>query len=606
MPAGGPVARRVRSICRRSDTPLFKTPGDRSSEPEDPPRDAKVICRTPASTGIVSGVASGPASHPILDYLRSVFDGNGFMPHGHCYLWKPEILWLHLLSDALVALSYFAIPVLLIYFVTKRESTPFRGVFWMFSAFIVACGLTHVVSIVEIWNPVYRLSGLVKAATGIISAATALAMVRLIPEALALRSPAELQAVNERLSELNARLEERVSERTHELERANQTKSQFLANVSHEIRTPMTAILGFSDLLLEDGDLVAAPAKRLEAIATIQRNGEYLLQVINDLLDLSKVEAGALAVQHTRVDPVRLVQEVVELMGIRARHAGIGLRVEYEAAIPESIESDPLRIRQVLINIVGNALKFTERGEVVLSVGAERGAQPRLVIGVRDSGPGIDPDELHRLFQPFEQGGPSVTRRYGGTGLGLSISRKLVELLGGEIAVESEKGVGSEFRILLPVETAGELRWIAGEPHAGARDAARTLPPIDLTSRRVLLVEDGPDNQRLFSHLLERAGATLVLAQDGQEGSRLALEAERNGSPFDVVLMDMQMPRMDGYTATGFLRRSGYRGRIVALTAYAMAGERERCLQLGCDDFLVKPIEPRALLVAALAPAPET
>jgi signal transduction histidine kinase/ActR/RegA family two-component response regulator len=555
-----------------------------------------VVCSPSQATAALPTLADAAESRSALQLLRDALDSSGFMPHGHCYLWQPDILWLHLISDSVVALSYFAIPLLLIYFVTRRNDTPFRGVFWMFSTFIVACGLTHVMGIIEIWKPVYRLSGLVKAATGLVSAATALAMVRLIPQALALRSPAEIQAINDRLA-----LE--VEERTRELARANHAKSQFLANVSHEIRTPMTAILGFSDLLLQGGDIAASPDERAAAVRTIRRNGEYLLQLINDLLDLSKVEAGALSVQLAPVDPARIVEEVAELMLIRARQTGVGLRVEYEGAIPQTIPSDPLRLRQVLINIVGNALKFTEQGEVVLALGTERGAEPRLAISVRDSGPGIDAADLERLFQPFEQGDASITRRSGGTGLGLSISRKLVELLGGEISVQSEKGVGSEFRISLPVGPAQAVRWVTPRPSADpALPAGFTRESPDLHGRRILLVEDGPDNQRLFRYLLESAGASLVVAGNGQDAASLALQAERCGTPFDVVLMDMQMPVMDGYTAASFLRRSGYRGRIVALTAYAMAGERERCLAAGCDAFAIKPIDRRTLIEAASAP----
>jgi signal transduction histidine kinase/CheY-like chemotaxis protein len=387
-------------------------------------------------------------------------------------------------------------------------------------------------------------------------------------------------------------------------EAANRSKSEFLANMSHEIRTPMTAILGFSDLLLEDGDLDAAAApQRVEAAEAIRRNAQYLLSIINDILDLSKIEAGRMQVEHIPCSLCRIIAEVVSLARVRIQAKGLHFDDEYVGPVPETILTDPTRLRQILVNLLANAGKFTAAGSVRLItrfIGA--GPQSRLEFDVVDTGVGLSPEEAAKLFQPFTQADASTTRRFGGTGLGLAISSRLAALLGGQVTlVTSEKGVGSHFRLTVPTGPLDGVKMVA-DPHratvltAGKRTATPDTAPPMLPGCRILLAEDGPDNQRLIVHFLRKAGARVTVVDDGRQAAELALAVRRQGIPFDVILMDMQMPVMDGYAATACLRSQGYPGPIIALTAHAMAADRDKCLDAGCNDYVAKPIERAELI----------
>ncbi len=377
-------------------------------------------------------------------------------------------------------------------------------------------------------------------------------------------------------------------------EQTTRVKSEFLANVSHEIRTPMTAILGFTEELLDQALSVSAPRETLDALQTIQRNGDYLLTLLNDILDLSKIESGRLELERVAYSPIAIVRDVARLMRVRAEAKGVPFQVEFENALPVRIEGDPTRVRQVLINLVGNGLKFTEVGSVRLRASLrDSGGSSRIVFEVTDTGIGISSAERSRLFRPFRQADGSTTRRYGGTGLGLTISKHLCELMDGSIEFESEPGLGTTVRVSLPT---GSLEGI--ERTLPVDDAAADTPRSGVVrvtaprlSGRVLLVEDGADNQRLIRLLLAKLGLEIVICENGQQGVERALEAREAGNDFDLILMDMQMPIMDGYTATRILRRRGYTGSIVALTAHAMHAERGRCLAAGCDDFATKPVD---------------
>ncbi len=386
-------------------------------------------------------------------------------------------------------------------------------------------------------------------------------------------------------------------------EAANLAKSEFLANMSHEIRTPMTAILGFADVLLER----LTDEQDTDLAKTVKRNGEYLLRIINDILDLSKIESGKMELDRTLCSPCQVAAEVLSLMKVRAEAKGLTLAVEHAGPVPDRIATDPVRLRQILINVVGNAVKFTERGgiRVRLALAADEDRQARLCFEVVDTGIGMSPRQVRGLFRPFTQGDSSTSRRFGGTGLGLAISRRLAEMLGGTISATSAPGRGSTFCVTVAV---GPLEGVpmhdrcnATEAHQ-ARARASARPQIRLDCR-VLVAEDGPDNQRLIRFLLEMAGASVTVVENG----RLAVEqvlagadAPRGGpgpeSAFEVVLMDMQMPVLDGYSAARQLRQAGYRGPIIALTAHAMSYDRQKCLDAGCDDYLPKPIDRTALL----------
>ncbi len=387
---------------------------------------------------------------------------------------------------------------------------------------------------------------------------------------------------------------------------ATRAKSEFLANMSHEIRTPMTAILGFTDVLLETGPQGDDPPERKDALQTIQRNGQYLLQLINDILDLSKIESGKLDAERIACSPASVLREVASLMHVRAEAKGISLHVHCESPIPRQIDSDPTRLRQILINLVGNAIKFTEIGEVRVAVCLVKPAVggPLLQFRVTDTGIGMTADDQAKLFRPFTQADSSTTRRYGGTGLGLTISKRLAELLGGDISVETAVGTGSIFTLTV---ATGDIEGIGLVDDLGTGEAHKR-PSVESSSAsashdlqgRVLLAEDGPDNQRLISLVLRKAGATVDLAENGQTAYDKALAALAAGQPFDLILMDMQMPVMDGYTAVMRLRKADYVGPILALTAHAMIGAEKECLAAGCNGYLTKPIE-RKRFVAEVA-----
>ena len=397
-------------------------------------------------------------------------------------------------------------------------------------------------------------------------------------------------------------LEDELRQHAHALEvaharavEATASKSAFLANMSHEIRTPMTAILGFVDLL---GDADTSESQRQDYLETVRTNGQHLLALINDILDLSKVEAGKVDVERIEVSLPKLVRDLNRLYGARASEKGLALEFLTEGDVPRTILTDPIRLQQILANLIGNALKFTEVGGVNVRVrSSTRGGESQLHFAVHDTGIGMTDEQTQRLFDPFTQAESSTTRRFGGTGLGLTISRRLAQLLGGDVTIESTTGLGSIFTLTIDpghVVGAETMRHLF-ESGAHMPVTADDTEPTPTLEGRVLLAEDNAVNQRLVVRMVEKLGLEVHTVEDGAAAVHAALDARDEGRPFDVVLMDMMMPTMDGYEATRVLRQAGYGESIVALTANAMSGDRERCLEAGCDEFLAKPIDRPAL-----------
>ncbi len=783
----------------------------------------------------------------MIEFLSSLFDPSGFTPRWQCGQWSSGLGWIHIASDLAIWAAYAAIPVVLIFYTRARRDIPFPRVFWLFAAFILACGTVHLVEAVIFWIPIYRFSGFLKLSTALVSWATVIMLVRIMPRVLHLpklaatnqqlsqeihhrvsveaslrsiqaryealllgtrnvvwtcdsvgnfdspqaswqrytgqsfdqhvgmgwmhaisegdrsrlqadwkastdsstvfrsrvevwnfdaqqyrscileavpvrdergevaewvgtvddvheqflaedalrfaelesnrqrrelellydtspvgmslinrehryvrinaalakingfpvgyhigkarheiipqlddqlgpmceqvfetgipilnqelrgRSPhanadgcwlvslhplcndnGQVWAVSTVVQDITARtqMEEALRESEQRARQANTAKSQFLANMSHEIRTPMAAILGYADILL---DHLSDPDNR-NCVFVIKKNGEHLLEIINDILDLTSIEAGKLRIHIEPTALPQLLGDLYSLMNVRAQEKGLTLRIVAESQIPETVQFDSTRVRQILINLIGNAVKFTDKGSVALHVRLLLGELPQIEFRVSDTGRGISDEMRPKLFQPFSQGDSSNTREHGGNGLGLAISYRFVEMLGGQISVTSKEGEGSCFTVVLP---CGDVTGAALIEDVGLPQPV-TLEKPDCTSLlncRVLVVDDRRDVRFITQHFLEAAGATVVTAEDGAKGVAAVEKAFAEQKLFDIIVMDMQMPIMDGRQATALLRERGVIQPIIALTAHAMKGERESCIQSGFDDFLSKPID---------------
>lgn len=388
--------------------------------------------------------------------------------------------------------------------------------------------------------------------------------------------------------------EEELEKAKEAAEAANEAKSQFLAVMSHELRTPLGAMIGFADALL-DPDL--PKETRLQYAGTIRDSGQRLTALIDDILDLSKVEAGRLEIERHEFRLEDVIRDVFSLLSSRAQQKELVMRLETKGLVPDTIQSDPTRLRQVLINILGNAIKFTEKGEISMTVELQEGKgdeESLIIFEVSDTGVGIPEDRRNLLFQPFMQADHSIARRFGGSGLGLLLSRRLARALGGDVElVASEVNRGSTFRISVETGSLRHRTLREGLSLDGSTEPVSSLPKDKpLEGLHVLAADDAPENRLLIRHILDYAGCVRIdTVEDGEAALRLA---EKGG--YDVILMDMEMPRLNGYEATARLRRKGYEKPVIALTAHVMPEERLRCIAAGCDDFLVKPIDTHKLI----------
>jgi signal transduction histidine kinase/CheY-like chemotaxis protein len=526
-----------------------------------------------------------------FEHLQNIFKSDAFMPHGHCYLWRPEILWLNVVSDALIAVAYFVIPSFLIIFFLRRKDLEFRWIFLMFSLFIVACGSTHLMEIWTVWNPNYGIAGAIKLFTAGVSLLTTLSLWPLFPKLLALASPSQLEAANAKLKvEIaeRAKAEEGWRHAKEAADVANSAKTAFLANMSHEIRTPLGAVVGFAELLIT-GDL--GGISRTEVHHAIKRNSELLLNVINDILDLSKVEAGKIVIENKPVFLADIINDLSSTLKLQASERGVDFQIFVEADLPEVLNTDPLRLRQIILNVVGNAIKFTDSGWVRVNVAWTDETSNLISFLIEDSGIGIQPETARVLFEPFRQADVSTSRRYGGSGLGLALSKRLAAALGGDVQLtRSVPGKGSAFTVTIDAGPDG--RRPQPLPVGRAHGTEEKPKEFKLDGMRVLLVDDSIDNQFLVGHALRSAGAVVETAGGGLE----AIEKASAVGHLDVILMDLQMPGIDGFLATQQIRRNGFQGPIVALTAHGFSEVRERCSANGLNDHIIKPVSPDKLV----------
>lgn len=627
-----------------------------------------------------------------------------FMPHGHCYLWIPSLVWLHVISDSTIALAYMLIPFALGYIVYKRKDLIYGWIFLCFCAFIIACGTTHIMEVWTLWYPDYWLSGFIKAITAIVSLTTAILLLRLIPNILAFPNETTLREAHTALEKsenkfknilegapdamvianqdgniemINAQaekffgyskkeligkkieclvperfrrihvshrdsyfanphtrpmgadlnllglrkdgsefpveislspveteegtialaairditdkkqIETLLIEKNVQLVNSDMAKDQFLTHMSHELRTPLNGIIAMTQLLLTT-DLSKEQKEQLDIIS---ESNEQLLAVINQILDFSKVESGNIGVEYVEFNIRDIINKVVASYALKAAAKKIELTCYIHPDIPVHCHSDIVKIRQILSNILDNAVKFTEQGTVDVTVAAHKPNpnQTNLVITVTDTGIGIPADILPKLFKPFSQGDSSMTRKYGGTGLGLAISKRLAEVMGGSIDVKSH-AIGTQFIFTVPCVSS--VQFPEEEKSHEIKETRNET--MEKHNGRILLVEDNKLNQRTLFLLLNKLGYTVSVANDGLE----ALQALKTAN-YHLILMDCQMPNMDGYMATAEIRKNelgtNRHTPIIGVTAHAMDINRQKCLDAGMDDYISKPFNIQEL-----------
>ena len=495
--------------------------------------------------------------------LIDFFDIQNFMPHGYCLGWDSPLLWLTAVSDVVMTLAYASYPIGIAYFVWKRKDLAYRWLYLgFFITFILTCASTHFLSVVTIWIPLYWLEAYANAVAALVATATVFAIWWVIPRALKLPSPAELQKARD------------------EAEAANIAKSAFIATMSHELRTPLNAILGFSELMSMDSN---ATTSQKDTLAIINRSGAHLLNMINDVLDISKIEAGRLELEIQAFDLLKLIEDIGDMFSIRAQSKQLSFKVEIASNIQQYIKADSSKLRQILINLLGNAIKFTHDGGVILRVSTQPLADNvlvLLVIDIVDSGSGIAADQQAELFKPFVQ----LTQENSdvkGTGLGLAISKSLIKLMGGGIHVSSILGVGSTFTIELRVPIASADNIVITEKTPPVKSIAPNQPQW-----RLLIVDDNFDNRLLLVRLLTSVGFEVREAENGQQAVNIFEQWQPH-----LIWMDMRMPVMDGYQATSKIRqlKGGDAVKIIALTASAFIDQHDSIINAGCDAVLHKP-----------------
>lgn len=526
-------------------------------------------------------------------FFNYPFHSNGFVAHGHCYLWKTGLVSLHIISDATIALAYYSIPFLLIYFISKRKDVPFNGVFLLFGAFIIACGTGHLMDIWTLWHPDYWIAGGLKALTAIISIYTAFALFYLMPQALTLPSPAQLEVINRALStEIveRKRIEKELRVAQEVTQNSSQAKSEFLANMSHELRTPLNGILGYTQILQRTESL---SEKGRKGVGIIYQCGSHLLTLINDVLDLSKIEARKLELYPVDFYLPAFIDSVTEICRIRAEQKVITFQVELDPDLPIGIHADEKRLRQVLINLLSNAIKFTNQGSVTFKVhvidqeaNANGKTDYKIRFQVIDTGTGIIPEQAEKIFQPFEQVG-NQKQQSEGTGLGLAISQKIVLLMDSQIQVQSILGKGSTFWFEVKLPESKEWAKVSRVVEQG------TIIGYQGQRRTILIADDRWENRSVIVNLLEPVGFTVVEASQGQEAWEQALLYKP-----DMIITDLVMPILNGFELIERLRQPGPFKEIavIASSASVFAIDQHKSIDVGADAFLPKPVEAETLL----------